>query len=159
MKHRVILQAPLRATAVPAVAGLRPLAEADHAALASLLFDAYLGTVDQEEDTLEQAQIEIHKTVAGDHGVFLPACCRVVERSGALLSAALLTRFRGRPFIAFVITSPAHKSRGLARACVVAAMGALQAMGEQEVHLVVTLANAPAMHLYQSLGFQVERAL
>jgi ribosomal protein S18 acetylase RimI-like enzyme len=36
-------------------------------------------------------------------------------------------------------------------------MAELLVGGERELHLVVTLANAPALHLYKSLGFEVER--
>jgi ribosomal protein S18 acetylase RimI-like enzyme len=44
----------------------------------------------------------------------------------------------------------------LARACLLAAMAELAHSGEQELRLVVTLANVPAYHLYKSLGFNEE---
>lgn len=151
------MRADLPGSALPPALGVRPFSSGDRQPLGTLLFEAYLGTIDQEEDTIEQAQAEIDKTIDGEYGVFLPSCSMVVERSGALLSAALLTRFRDRPFIAFSITSPGSKNQGLARACINSAMAVLLASGEHEVHLVVTLANAPAFHLYKALGFEVER--
>ena len=157
MPKRVIMRADLHGTSSPAAQGVRPFSFGDRQGLGTLLFDAYLGTIDQEEETLEQAHAEIDKTISGEYGVFLPSSSMVVERSGVLHSAALLTRFHDRPFVAFSITSPHSKNQGLARACISAAMAELLVGGERELHLVVTLANAPALHLYKSLGFEVER--
>ena len=157
MANRVIMRANLHGALSPPVPGVRPFSPDDRQGLGTLLYEAYLGTIDQEEETLEQARAEIDKTIEGEYGTFLPTFSIVVELLGVLHSACLLTRFHGRPFIAFSITSPGSKNRGLARACISAAMGRLLANGERELHLVVTLANAPAVHLYQSLGFEVER--
>jgi ribosomal protein S18 acetylase RimI-like enzyme len=157
MTKRVVMRANLHERTACLAQGVRPFSPEDGQPLGSLLFEAYLGTVDQEEDTLEQAQAEIDKTISGEYGTFLPKCSMVVERSGVLLSAALLTRFRNRPFVAFSITSPSSKNQGLARACIRSAMAVLLANGEHEIHLMVTLANAPAFHLYETLGFEVER--
>ena len=157
MTKRVIMRAGLSGVLMPTALGMRRFSPDDAQPLGKLLFEAYLGTIDQEEDTLEQAHAEIGKTINGEYGVFLPSCSIVVERSGSLVSAALLTRFRDRPFIAFSVTSPDSKNQGLARACIGAAMTELHAVGESEVHLVVTRANGPAFHLYKTLGFEVER--
>jgi GNAT superfamily N-acetyltransferase len=138
-------------------ADVRPFSIGDKWRLGVLLFNAYLGTIDQEEDTVEQAHAEIDKTIGGEYGTFMQPYSMVVERSGALHSAALITRFHDRPLLAFSFTDPNSKNQGLARACIRAAMAALRAAGESELHLVVTRANAPAFHLYQALGFQVER--
>lgn len=157
VSKRVIMRVDLGVHSGPQSQEVRPFRLEDRERLASLLFDGYLGTIDQEESTVEAAQAEIDKTIGGDYGAFLPGSSRVVERSGLLHSAALLTRFRGRPFVAFSVTRPESKNQGLARDCILAAMQNLRALGEHELHLVVTRANAPAIHLYRSLGFVVER--
>ena len=157
MVKRVIMRADLHGSPRSTEPRVRPFSYGDREQLGSLLFDAYLGTIDQEEDTLEQAHAEIRKTIDGEYGTFLPGSSMVVERLGLLQSAALLTRFHNRPFLAFSITRPDSKNLGLARACINSAMAELLATGEHELHLVVTLANAPAFHLYKSLGFEVER--
>ena len=157
MAKRVIMRVGLHDAQRSTAAGVRAFATGDRQRLGALLFNAYLGTVDQEEDTIEQALVEIGKTVGGEYGTFIPSCSMVVERLGILSSAALLTRFHARPFLAFSFTSPDSKNQGLARACVSSAMAELRASGESELHLVVTVANAPAFHLYKSLGFEVER--
>jgi ribosomal protein S18 acetylase RimI-like enzyme len=126
------------------------------AALGSLMFAAYRGTVDDEGETEAAALAEIQKTYAGAYGAFVPLCSRVVERAGRLVSATLITRWQERPFVAFSVTDPDSKRAGLARACMVGAMQCLRAAGESELRLVVTLANTPAVNLYNSLGFAVE---
>lgn len=127
--------------------------ERDVAALARLMCSAYAGTVDDEGGTEDDARAEIRRTFNGDYGEFLAGSSRVVARAGELVSAALITRWRGRPFVAFSMTAAPAKGTGLARACLVAAMEDLRARGETEIGLTVTLANTNAIGLYASLGF------
>lgn len=135
---------------------VRTFESADVPALGDLMYRAYVGTVDYEGETPEQAAAEILRTIQGAYGEFVPGCSKVLARQGSLLSAALITRFQGRPFVAFAFTDPACAGQGLARACMEAAMNELTLQGERELRLVVTLANVPAVRLYAGLGFQVE---
>ncbi len=141
-------------TQLPA-AGMRVPDERDIPALARLMCSAYADTVDDEGGTEDDARAEILRTFAGDYGEFLAASSRVVSRDGELASAALITRWRGRPFVAFSMTAAPAMRAGLARACLVAAMEDLRARGETEIALAVTVANTPATRLYASLGFVV----
>lgn len=135
-------------------AGLRRVRPDDVDALAALMLDAYRGTADDAGESLDDARLEVAKTFAGAYGSFDADCSCVLVQHGLALSATLVTHWRGRPLIAFTFTRAGFKRRGLARQCMTAAMTALQAAGEDEVDLVVTLANAPAVALYRSLGFQ-----
>ena len=98
----------------------------------------------------------MHKTFGGEYGAFDAASSKLVVRAGELLHATLITRWQGPPFVAFAMTVPAARRRGLARAGLIAAMQDLRDQGETELRLVVTLANLPARSLYESLGFVVE---
>jgi ribosomal protein S18 acetylase RimI-like enzyme len=140
------------------VEGLRPPGIGDQHALGSLMYHAYVGTIDYEGETEEQAMAEIRKTYAGERGVFIPRCSRLIEREGRVLSATLITCWQDRPFIAFIMTHPDARNTGLARACISGAMQTLFAEGETELRLAVTLANAPAVALFVKLGFQLEDA-
>ena len=140
----------------PAIDGLRLPSYADVQQLASLMYSAYRGTIDDEGESEADALLEVQKTYAGAYGSFVPSCSAVVERGNRLLSATLVTRWQDQPFVAFSMTEPNSKRTGLARACMMAAMSRLHAAGEHELHLVVTLANLPAFNLYTSLGFVVE---
>lgn len=130
----------------------RPRPE-DERQLAELMLAAYEGTVDKEEETIEQAVDEIRKTFVGDYGPYLPDSSRVVDRDGRIVSATLVTAWQERPFVAFSMTAPAFKRQGIARASMVNTMQDVLASGEGLMSLVVTVENRPAFDLYRSLGF------
>lgn len=150
----------MRAKLVPPVAmdvpGVRTFESGDVLALGGLMYRAYWNTVDYEGESPEQSTAEILKTIQGEYGAFMPTCSKVAARGGSILSATLITRFEEKPFVAFTFTDPDFSGRGLARACMQAAMSELFVQGERELHLVVTLANTPAVKLYNRLGFQAE---
>lgn len=151
------MRAVLRpAPAVTGVPGVRPFRPADEPALGPLMLRAYRGTVDDDGETVEDAAAEVRKTLAGEYGEFLPACSMVAERDSHVVSATLVTRLIGQPFVAFTFTEPGCQGQGLAGACIRAAMARLLQQGERELGLMVTLANTPAVSLYTRLGFVAE---
>jgi len=150
------MRATLGGMPFPIIDGLRLPLDADVHQLASLMYSAYRGTIDDEGESEADALVEVQKTFASAYGSFVPSCFAVVERGGRLLSATLVTRWQDRPFVAFSMTEPNSKRTGLARACMMTAMSRLHAAGEHELGLVVTLANVPAFNLYTSLGFVAE---
>jgi GNAT superfamily N-acetyltransferase len=133
----------------------RPTA-ADESQLASLMYHAYQGTIDYDGEDKAAALDEVLRTFAGRYGPFMWSASRVVESEDIIASAALLTRWEGKPFVAFSMTRPEFKRRGLARACLECAINQLLLEGEQELWLAATLANDPAMSLYRKLGFLVQ---
>jgi len=137
-----------------AIDGQRSPAPEDAPKLAALMLDAYRGTVDAGEETAGEALVEVLKTFDGEYGAFMRSCSRVVQHDNELVSATLLTRWKDRPFVAFAMTAPGWKRRGLARASMINAMQEVLARGDDKLGLVVTVTNTPAFNLYQSLGFQ-----
>ena len=133
--------------------GLRRPLLADMTQLAELMVAAYAGTVDDKGESVETALEEVNKTYSGEYGIFLPHCSQIVERSGRIVSATLLTYWQERPFVAFTMTLPTWQRRGLARNCLVNAMRDVLLGGGDKLSLVVTLANEPALRLYQQLHF------
>ena len=156
MSKRAFMRVELVPPVQEAGSDVRMFESGDVLDLGGLMYRAYLDTVDYEGETPEQATAEIHKTIQGEYGEFNPTCSKVVERAGLLWSATLITRFQDRPFVAFTFTEPRFSGQGLARKCMQAAMSELFNQGERELRLVVTLANTPAVKLYNRLGFQVE---
>lgn len=152
---RHFMAAPLRhgrgATA-PSDPAARPPAPADLEALAQLVLDAYQGTIDDEGETLEDAQATIAQLFGGEFGTLLWACSEVVQHDGRLVAATMITLYAGAPFVAFTMTHPAWQRRGLARAGLQRAMARLAAGDETLLRLVVSEGN-PAEQLYASLGF------
>lgn len=132
-----------------------PRAE-DAEQLAVLMYTSYRGTIDDSGETLDDARGEVQKLLTDQFGRFDGARSVVYEMDGALGAATILTRWRDAPFVAFSMTAPEWKRRGLARAGLVRAMRALADDGEREVRLLVTAGNVGAERLYASLGFVVE---
>lgn len=136
------------------VAGARRPRPDDLRALAGLMWAAYQGTVDYTGESLDDAAQEIAKTFAGGYGVFLARHSYVVERDSALVSAALVTHREGRPLLAFAMTAPHWKRKGLAKATISNVMQDLLEAGETELQLALHAKNQPALDLYLSLGFK-----
>jgi ribosomal protein S18 acetylase RimI-like enzyme len=150
---RIDMTAHLEVRDRVALEGERRPRPSDELQLAELMLSAYRGSVDEEEETIEQALSEIRKTFAGEHGPFLPDCSRVVVRERRIVSAILVTGWQERPLVAYAMTAPAWKRRGLARAGMVNTMQDVLESGEKLLSLVVTVKNEPAYSLYQDLGF------
>jgi len=117
------------------------------------MYHAYQGTIDYHGEDEAETLLEVRRTLIGGYGPFMWAASRVVERENTLISAALITRCNGQPFVAFSMTHPTFKRLGFARACVESAVNHLLSQGEHELQLVSTLGNVGAMALYRKLGF------
>jgi GNAT superfamily N-acetyltransferase len=131
----------------------RPVEPDDRAALAALMLAAYRGTPDDAGEGPDEAATEVGRLFEGAFGLFDRAKSEVVFRLGLMANATLVTDFRGCPLVAFTMTAPEWKRRGLARAGLLRTMERLRQAGCDEVTLAVTDANVDARRLYESLGF------
>lgn len=129
---------------------------ADARAIAELMLAAYRGTIDDEGETPEETLDVVQQLFAGEYGAMLWNISEVTERDGRLVSATICTVWEGRPFVAFAVTAPEYKGRGLARAGLMRAINRLAAAGDPVLRLVVTRGNTAAERLYDSLGFVPE---
>lgn len=136
--------------------GVRAPRRSDASAIAALMLDAYRGTIDDDGETPQETLEMVERLFAGEYGAVLWNVSEVTERDGRIVAAAVCTVFEGRPFLAFLVTAPAWKGRGLARAGLTRAINRLAVAGDPMLRLVVTQGNEPAERLYASLGFVVE---
>lgn len=143
-----------RPSAVPAPWAIRPVRDDDRESLAELMLASYRGTIDDDGETLDDAREEIRRTFEGEYGTFLPHASVVAEDGSRLGSASLVTQFEGGPFLAFTMTHPDVKLRGLATAIVGRSLELLMAAGHESIRLAVTEGNDPAIGLYEKLGFR-----
>jgi GNAT superfamily N-acetyltransferase len=134
----------------------RPVRASDRQDLAILLYAAFRGTVDDEGETFSDALAEIDRTLAGAYGDLLFSCSFVIERGEFLASACLVVRSdpHGTPLVAFSMTRPDGQRQGMARFLLQRSIDALLDRGHERLTLIVTEGNAPAQHLYASLGFR-----
>jgi len=127
----------------------RNVAASDRDALACLMLDAYMGTIDYEGETLTEAIEEVDSWLAGtpmlDHSYGGLV-------NGRLVSAVLLMVADGAPLVRSVMTDPDHKGHRFAAAVTYAALESLRAAGFPLVALYITEGNTPSERLFSSLG-------
>lgn len=134
----------------------RNVTAGDAVALGELMLEAYRGTVDYEGETLEETISEVRETLNGKYGPLLEQASFLIEEDGRVLSASLVTWWEetNSPLLAFSMTHPVAKGRGMATLLLQLTINTLRALGYEELSLVVTASNHPARHLYEKMGFQ-----
>jgi ribosomal protein S18 acetylase RimI-like enzyme len=143
---------------------LTPWQESRHDAAAVLIEEAHRDSADSalypELAGLEGARRLIEGVGAGRYGRFDPAMARMAfcgEDMAGLALNVWHAGLSGQGFILDLSVTAAHRRQGLGRALVVATAQAFQQAGAAVLGLAVTLANRPAVALYEGLGFQVEQ--
>ena len=86
-----------------------------------------------------------------EHGMGYAA----LDENGTVLAYVGMTYAADEGSITNVATHPAARRQGLGRAVVQALMKEGAALGLADIYLEVRLSNAPAIALYESLGFSV----
>lgn len=133
----------------------RSLQPDDAPALATLMLDAYRGTVDDEGETAAEALAEVNAMLDGKYGPWLADASFVVELDGRLVAACVITLWQETPLVTQLFTHPDYTNRGLGKFLLTRSINALCAQGYQELVLYVTSGNASAQHVYATLGFTV----
>jgi GNAT superfamily N-acetyltransferase len=129
---------------------IRTVVPADLTGLARLMLDAYVGTIDYEDENLDDAAEEV-RSFLDDPGSLLDRSY-IVEDEGEIVSAVLVSMWQGRPFIGYVMTLPSHKKQGLARLVITHAITRLADDGHERVVLYITDGNTPSENLFRSVG-------
>ncbi len=134
----------------------RPVTSEDLEGLADLMFESYQGTVDYDGESRDEAVAEVRRTLDGDYGSLVFPTSLVIEKDERLASATLVTLHGKplRPFLAFSMTHPDEKRKGLAAGLLRQTVNRLLEEGYEELSLVVTRSNRPAVRLYEGLGFR-----
>jgi ribosomal protein S18 acetylase RimI-like enzyme len=134
---------------------MTPLAHIEVSHSASLMVDAYRGTVDwQEGDDQDVAKAELEKVFANNYGLFLEsASLCIVDDADKPLAQIACSLIDSEPTILFVYTASKFKRQGLAERLIRQAAFELHRLGYETVSLYVTHQN-PALNLYERLGFE-----
>ncbi len=141
------------------VASVRAVRLADESALARLHGAAYDGQFDRflfltDPDPVRDAVTQIRDILGGTYGPFLPGGSTIVEDGGRAVAACLAVQRPSTVLIADVMVDPAYQGRRLGRSVLLGSVRAIRASGERSPVLNVTLGNAPAVRLYESVGFR-----
>lgn len=114
------------------------------------MLDAYVGTIDYDDEDLDDAVAEV-RSFLDDPDSLLDRSF-VVEDGGRIVSAVLVSMSQGRPFIGYVMTLPSHKKQGLARLVITHALQRLADDGHDRAALFITDGNTPSENLFRSIG-------
>lgn len=128
---------------------LRLATTADTDDLTELMLDAYRGTVDYDDESLEDARVEMSDYFDGspllDHSF-------VATVDGTIVGAILLSEWRGKPLIGYVMTRPEYKNQGLGSLLLRASLRALRGEGKERVHAFITEGNTASEALFRGAG-------
>lgn len=129
--------------------GARRVSAEDLHALASLMLDAYIGTIDYDGEDHGDAVSEVGAYLTDvpllDHSY-------TIEIGGELASAVLVSLIDDQPFIGYVMTRAEHKNKGLARMVTTRALISLAESGHDRVVFYITEGNLASEALFRSLG-------
>ncbi len=127
--------------------------EANPTQLAELMLEAYRGTIDDEGESLADAELEIKDYLANNP---LLDQSLIVENNSSYTSACLVTYLTKQqaPLIAYIMTRPESKRNGHARSILRFALTQLKKAGYQRVLAGITQGNLPSESLFLSLGFK-----
>jgi GNAT superfamily N-acetyltransferase len=137
-----------------------PLDSVNIDSFATLMLDAYRGTIDYEGESFEDTVEELRNTLAGQYGQV------ILSASGAILTdaheedantnvpaaAIIVTEYDESPFIAYVFTSPKYQHHGYATQLIERACAILADEGRDCAELAATVGSS-GEDLYRNLGF------
>ncbi len=152
----MIADLPIIGEAPSSESTYRTVTPDDLPALAELLVVAYAGTVDDLNESPEEALDYLHKRTRGEIvGPMLWDCSFVAVQRIAPVAAVLTSEENpGKPLLGDVYTHPDWQRRGLATALIHLTANALHERGYKEMTLKVAIANTDARRLYERLGFR-----
>jgi GNAT superfamily N-acetyltransferase len=143
--------------APPGPVASRPVRDGDGTALGLLAYAAYRGSVDDNGEAEAWHVADLTAALVGEYGRFMEPVSRAVPDDDRLAAAVIFTWWDELPLLAFCLTHPDHRGRGLATRLITHAARELEADGHDAMHLAVTATN-PARALYERLGFRGEPA-
>jgi RimJ/RimL family protein N-acetyltransferase len=113
------------------------------------MLDAYVDTIDYDDEDLEDALDEVRSFFGGT-----PQCehSYVAIVDDVVASAILVSLVDGTPFIGYVMTASDYKNQRLARRLATEAITSLAASGYERVVLYITDGNRPSERLFRSVG-------
>ena len=133
----------------------RNIKDTDINELGSVMLDAYKDTIDDEGETLEDAQNEIKSVLEGKYGEFISKVSFLIELDNKITSAIFINLFEGKPLITYVFTSKKNSGKGMAKHLIQKSTNSLSELGFEELYLYVSKGNMNAIRLYERIGFEI----
>lgn len=122
---------------------------AERTALATLLLDAYRGTVDDEGEDMADALVAVDEAL--HHAI--PKHSFVVLDDDLPIAMSFVVVVEGLHYIDPVAVSPGHKRRGIGTMAVRHSLASLADADIAEVGATITDGNVASLRLFTQLGF------
>lgn len=128
--------------------------------MANLMISAYEGTVDYDDESLQDALAEVQSYLEVGEVQPLLACSWLFFLSGTLASACLVSQRAGgqNPLIANIMTGGVWKNQGLAKIVLAASLDSLGNAGFSQVVAFIAEGNGHSERLFRGFGFKAENA-
>ena len=125
----------------------------DRLALADLMMSAYIGTIDYDRETHEQAVEEVDGWFGRE--TYLGTSRVAVAEDGEIVAALLNSTWDDVALVGYVMTTAEWKGQGLASALMDLAIPAMLSDGFVEVTAWITEGNGPSETIFTRAGFEV----
>lgn len=135
---------------------LKPITQQDITKVAATMLEAYQGTVDQQEETVQETIIEVEKILNDGYGPFISEASYWIEMNEEAAAVICINLWNEKPLITEIYTGKKFLHQGMASTLIKASMATLNRMGHDELALNVTVENLNALKLYEKLGFVQE---
>lgn len=155
-KTRIRMTCKLAAQLFSTTYQLKPIKQQDITKVAATMLEAYEGTVDQQEETLQEAILEVEKILNDGYGPFIAEASYWIEMNDEAAAVICINLWNEKPLITEIYTGKKFLHQGMANTLIRASMDKLNRMGYGEMALNVTVENSSALHLYEKLGFVKE---
>lgn len=155
-KTRIRMTCKLAAQPFSTTYQLKPIKQQDITKVAATMLEAYEGTVDQQEETLQEAILEVEKIINDGYNPFIAEASYWIEMNDETAAVICINLWNEKPLITEIYTGKKFLHQGMASTLIRASMNKLNRMGYGELALNVTVENSSALHLYEKLGFVKE---
>ncbi|MGB5944710.1 MAG: GNAT family N-acetyltransferase [Paenisporosarcina sp.] len=155
-KSRITMTCKLEEQLFSATYLLKSITQQDITKVAATMLEAYEGTVDQQEETLQEAILEVEKIINDGYGPFIAEASYWIEMNDEAAAVICINLWNKKPLITEIYTGKKFLHQGMASTLIRASMDRLTRMGYDELALNVTAENSNALQLYEKLGFVQE---
>lgn len=155
-KSRIKMTCKLEKQLISTTFHLKPIAQQDIMKVAATMLEAYECTVDQQEDTLQEAVLEVEKIIKDGYGPFISEASYWIEINNEAAAVICINLWNAKPLITEIYTGKKFLHQGMGSTLIRKSMNTLKLMGYDEIILYVTAENSDALHLYEKLGFMQE---
>jgi len=125
----------------------------DKNGLAISMLEAFKDTEDFEGETLEDLNEEIHSVVESAFGTFIPDASFQIKQNKIIVSAILISLYKGKPLVSELFTRKKYSNLGMASSLLRKSINVLFKLGYENLVLYVHPRNVVAVNLYKKIGF------